>query len=274
MFPYGSDVTVNVFTLDDKSIVVPGLYRYRDDYTKEYIDDSWFLIEDLPKSNMFDVFGREEFEWWQDVLFEDNLKIFEDGRIGFEKEYSYDYEHTLRLTETEYIGDDPRYQDTLTLGGLQSLSSDQSDDKIISWLVAEEHIGEKVSELWIQSGALEGQGIKIDLVNATSSGIGLKRLDVSSFKKAGNALKKIDNAIDKVSTYRANFGAQQNRLEHARAVDDNTSENTSAAESRIRDTDMAKEMVDYSKQNILQQVGQSMIAQANQSQQGILSLIG
>lgn len=72
---------------------------------------------------------------------------------------------------------------------------------------------------------------------------------------------------------RSYFGASQNRLEHAYANNKNTEENTTAAESRIRDTDMATEMVDFSKNNILAQVGQSMLAQANQSTQGILSLL-
>lgn len=86
-------------------------------------------------------------------------------------------------------------------------------------------------------------------------------------------LSILDNAIDQVSKMRSYFGASQNRLEHAYANNKNTEENTTAAESRIRDTDMATEMVDFSKNNILAQVGKSMLAQANQSTQGILSLL-
>ena len=81
-------------------------------------------------------------------------------------------------------------------------------------------------------------------------------------------------AIQKVSTERAKMGAMQNRLEHTIANLDTSSENLQSAESRIRDTDMAKEMTQYSKSNILQQAGQSMLAQANQSTQGVLSLLG
>ena len=84
----------------------------------------------------------------------------------------------------------------------------------------------------------------------------------------------IQKAIDTVSTERSKLGALQNRLEHTINNLDTTSENTSAAESRIRDTDMASEMVEYSKNNILAQAGQSMLAQANQSTQGVLSLLG
>ena len=88
-----------------------------------------------------------------------------------------------------------------------------------------------------------------------------------------DAIKIIDNAIEAISTSRSELGATQNRLEHTIANADNTSENLQAAESRIRDVDMADEMVKYSKSSILQQAGQSMLAQANQSTQGVLSLL-
>ena len=83
----------------------------------------------------------------------------------------------------------------------------------------------------------------------------------------------IQKAIDTVSSERSKLGALQNRLEHTINNLDTTSENTSAAESRIRDTDMATEMVEYSKNNILAQAGQSMLSQANQQTQGVLSLL-
>jgi flagellin len=110
--------------------------------------------------------------------------------------------------------------------------------------------------------------------SAASASDVAKVLSVSSFENAGATMKLVQNAIDLVSTQRANLGAIQNRLEHTIANLDVTSENTSAAESRVRDTDMAKEMVTYSKNNILAQAGQSMLAQANQSTQGALSLLG
>lgn len=96
---------------------------------------------------------------------------------------------------------------------------------------------------------------------------------VDDYKTAGNTINKVQDAINKVSDQRSALGALQNRLEHTIANLDTVSENTSAAESRIRDTDMAKEMVNYSKNNILAQAGQSMLAQANQSTQGVLSLL-
>ena len=119
-----------------------------------------------------------------------------------------------------------------------------------------------------------GEGVaahkKGDKIDGSDKDLSLK---VDSFEHAGTAMKQIQDAIDKVSTQRATLGAVQNRLEHTIANLDNVSENTQAAESRIRDTDMAKEMVTYSKNNILAQAGQSMLAQANQSNQGVLSLL-
>ena len=125
----------------------------------------------------------------------------------------------------------------------------------------------------LQVGSLSGQKITLSISNMSARALGVSGLKVSSFDNAGAAMSKIQKAIDKVSTQRAKLGAVQNRLEHTIANLDNVSENTQAAESRIRDTDMAKEMVTYSKNNILMQAGQSMLAQANQSNQGVLSLL-
>ncbi len=146
----------------------------------------------------------------------------------------------------------------------------------------------------LQVGSLSGQKIEISISNMSCSAIfkskcnsvkdegtvskltkaAVSLLCVSSYSAAGKAMKTIQDAIETVSKQRSSLGAIQNRLEHTIANLDTTSENTSAAESRIRDTDMAKEMVSYSKNNILAQAGQSMLAQANQSNQGVLSLLG
>ena len=98
-------------------------------------------------------------------------------------------------------------------------------------------------------------------------------VSVSNYDAANASITAIQDAINRVSTQRSALGALQNRLEHTIANLDNVAENTQAAESRIRDTDMASEMVEYSKNNILAQAGQSMLAQANQSTQGVLSLL-
>jgi len=126
----------------------------------------------------------------------------------------------------------------------------------------------------LQVGSLSGQKIEISISNMNATSLGVNGLAVNSFSSAGAAMTSIQSAIDKVSTQRAYLGAIQNRLEHTISNLDTASENTQAAESRIRDTDMAKEMVQYSKNNILAQAGQAMLAQANSSNQGVLSLLG
>ena len=125
----------------------------------------------------------------------------------------------------------------------------------------------------LQVGSLKGQTIKISISNMNAKTLGVSGLTVDKNSTAGISMSKIQAAIDKVSTQRSNLGALQNRLEHTINNLDTTSENTSAAESRIRDTDMADEMVRYSKNNILSQAGNSMLAQANQQTQGVLSLL-
>ena len=117
--------------------------------------------------------------------------------------------------------------------------------------------------------------IKISAMNATKLGV-KAGTDVNLKTQTGaqQAISKITQAIAKVSAQRSDLGAVQNRLEHTIANLDNVVENTTAAESQIRDTDMAKTMVEYTKNNILAQAGTSMLAQANQSTQNVLSLLG
>jgi flagellin len=134
------------------------------------------------------------------------------------------------------------------------------------------------SSLHLQVGANNAQNISFNIGNAnmatlTAESATYVSSNVASYSLATATLSVVDTAIKKVSEMRSNLGAMQNRLEHTIANADNTSENLQSAESRIRDIDMAKEMVKYSKDNILQQAAQSMLAQANQSTQGVLSLL-
>ncbi len=115
--------------------------------------------------------------------------------------------------------------------------------------------------------------VTVSVENMKSDGLGIKGLDVSTQESAGNAIKTIRGAINKVSTNRANLGALQNRLEYTINNLETTAENMTAANSRIRDTDMAKEMMEYTKMNILTQSAQAMLAQANQQPQSILQLL-
>ncbi|MEL7624703.1 MAG: flagellin [Clostridiales bacterium] len=115
--------------------------------------------------------------------------------------------------------------------------------------------------------------VTVSVENMKSDGLGIKGLDVSTQETAGAAIKTIRGAINKVSTNRANLGALQNRLEYTINNLETTAENMTAANSRIRDTDMAKEMMEYTKMNILTQSAQAMLAQANQQPQSILQLL-
>lgn len=127
----------------------------------------------------------------------------------------------------------------------------------------------------LQVGANEGQtmSFSIDNMSAAALGVNASKVNVASQKGASDSIAYVDEAINKVSKQRSLLGAVQNRLEHTIANLDNTAENLQSAESTIRDVDMATEMVNFSKYNILQQAGQSMLAQANQSTQGVLSLL-
>lgn len=117
--------------------------------------------------------------------------------------------------------------------------------------------------------------IALDIDSMSSASLGITGIKVSgkTAMQATGAIDTIADAVSKVSKQRSALGAVQNRLEHTIANLDNVVENTTSAESRIRDTDMAEEMVSYSKNNILMQAGQSMLAQANQQNQGVLSLL-
>lgn len=126
-----------------------------------------------------------------------------------------------------------------------------------------------------QVGANAGQQISLKLttMTATALGLSLAAITVASFGVANTAITNIQSAIAKVSDTRSELGAVQNRLEHTIKNLDTGAENLQAAESRIRDVDMAKEMMNYTKNNILQQAAQAMLAQANQAPQGVLQLL-
>jgi len=122
-------------------------------------------------------------------------------------------------------------------------------------------------------GANEGQNINLSIASMSAGAIGVSGLSISSQTAADTAITTINNALTTVSATRSDLGAVQNRLEHTINNLGATSENLTAAESRIRDTDMAKEMMGFTKNNILMQAAQSMLAQANQQPQGVLQLL-
>ncbi len=125
----------------------------------------------------------------------------------------------------------------------------------------------------LQVGAVAGENMQIDISSMSAKELGVSSLSVSSHADASDSMSAITLAIKTVSAARSKLGAKQNRLEYTINNLENYSENLTSAESQIRDTDMASEMTNYTKNNILQQAAQSMLAQANQSTQGVLSLL-
>ena len=174
---------------------------------------------------------------------------------------------------------------TATVGGTGTVNANwktgtqyANDNTQITFIISE---GTVQSTQGLQMGlhvgadADETNKITFTIDSMTAAGLGVKELNLvdTTGAKATYAIDTIAEAISKVSAQRSSLGAIQNRLEHTINNLDNVVENTTSAESQIRDTDMAEEMVEYSKNNILAQAGQSMLAQANQATQGVLSLL-
>lgn len=174
------------------------------------------------------------------------------------------------------------------ISGIENLKSGDVITISLDQMVSSRAAEPEKSALRFQIGANAGQEIKVGIASMKAYDLGITQLssstsdastigqalDVTSQDKASLSIKAYDKAIRTVSTERSKLGAIQNRLEHTIANLDTSEENLQSAESRVRDVDMADEMTDFSKSNILMQAGQSMLAQANQSNQGVLSLLG
>jgi flagellin len=156
------------------------------------------------------------------------------------------------LTEIDRIGNDTKFNGKSLLNGDAAVAT----------------TGYK-----FQIGADKDQSITLKIGSMLTNALSVNGVDISDQSNANDAIDTVNTAINSVSTERAKLGAYQNRLEHTIKNLDNSSENLQSAESRIRDVDMAKEMMNFTKQNILQQAAQSMLAQANQSPQGVLQLL-
>lgn len=167
--------------------------------------------------------------------------------------------------------------DTLEFSLKYGISPTQNDSNINQ---DEIHMSDKAAvikqdakQFWIQASSEYDDGMYISFGKIDLDTLNLRDLNVQTEDNARYSIDRIKGAMGKVSKLRSHLGAQQNRLEHSYANNRNVEENTTAAESRIRDTDMAAEMVKYSNNNILMQAGQSILAQANQTNQGVLALL-
>ena len=197
------------------------------------------------------------------------VDLIDKSHFNGEKEY------TLDSITIDVKGD----KEIFELGGIQfELNKLDDASNIIkdkeSVTIKFTNEAEKTSDgVLLQVGANKDQMIGVSMENMRSRELGLGGIGVGTAKDAQEAIERLDVAIERVSAQRADLGAAQNRLEHTIASTDNTAENLQAAESRIRDVDMAKEMMELTKLNVLQQASQSMLAQANQAPQQVLSIL-
>ena len=200
-------------------------------------------------------------------------------------------EAKIELTDTSKFNDNKEYvvdsitvdiskddEQTITLGGadfkLAKLKTHIQDANVETVdLTLNNKVTEKTDGVELQVGANKDQMIGVSIGNMGSRELGLGGVNVSTAEDAKDAIGRLDEAVSRISAQRADLGAAQNRLEHTIASTDNTAENLQAAESRIRDVDMAKEMMNLTKLNVLQQASQAMLAQANQAPQQVLSLL-
>jgi flagellin len=172
------------------------------------------------------------------------------------------------LTDAQRTNLDTEVQQVLTEIGKTGTDTEFNGLKILAGSVAT-----AASAVTLQVGANASQNIAFTIGTVSTSDLGISGIAVSTAASATAAIASLDAAISTVTTSRANLGAIQNRLEHTINRLGMTSENLQAAESRIRDADMASEMIDFTKNQILQQSGMAMLAQANQSPQSVLSLL-
>ncbi|BAK56361.1 flagellin domain-containing protein FliC3 [Candidatus Arthromitus sp. SFB-mouse-Japan] len=202
-------------------------------------------------------------------------------------------EAKIELTDTSKFNDNKAYvldsivikdgavgndEHEITLGGadfkLAKLKTHIQDANVETVdLTLNNKVTEKTDGVELQVGANKDQMIGVSIGNMGSRELGLGGVNVSTAEDAKDAIGRLDEAVSRISAQRADLGAAQNRLEHTIASTDNTAENLQAAESRIRDVDMAKEMMNLTKLNVLQQASQSMLAQANQAPQQVLSIL-
>lgn len=186
-------------------------------------------------------------------------KIGADGNIEYdEATTNQNIKSALKAKNISYTEADGVF--SINLGGTVTVNAATKVDDLTFDL----HVGADSSS---------ANKIGVRLASMSADGLGVSGISVSSERNATDAIDVIANAIQMVSKQRSDLGAIQNRLEHTINNLDNIVENTTAAESRIRDTDMAEQMVEFSNLNILAQAGQSMLSQANQSNQGVLSLL-
>ena len=244
------------------------------DAVSGFIDKSSDLANDLTvEASELEKLGEGDFIFEVTVDGQDNVTVslLDKSEFNGGKEYVMD---SITITKDNTT-------DSLKFGDAE-IKFDVSDDRqaneiftktgevSIDFTNTAEKKGEGVN---LQIGANQNQQIGFSIENMRSRELGLGGITVDTAENAQEAIGRLDAAVSKISAQRADLGANQNRLEHTIASTDNTAENLQAAESRIRDVDMAKEMMNLTKLNVLQQASQAMLSQANQAPQQVLSIL-
>ena len=259
------------FTVNGKEITILGTYadKTTDNAAGKYtLDDAKALIAGGATVKFTDGTTMKVMTDATDDGVDDN----DSSVISKNKAYLLASEELLKANQ---IGD-TESNAKVTNTGDQAITL-ANGDGTFKIKLAQTEVAEKLNfNLHVGSDADMTNKINVNIETMNSSYLGIKGLNVTDETgvSATYAVDAIADALQKVSDQRSSLGAVQNRLEHTIANLDNVVENTTSAESRIRDVDMAEEMVEYSKNNILAQAGQSMLAQANQATQGVLSLLG
>ena len=202
---------------------------------------------------------------------EDFISTVKDSALNGVSFYlagSYNTKHNYNMT----LGDANIAYDSISNLKMDTSDIDIKDDDDTE-ITSEPEKQLAYKHVWIQSGADTGSGFSLSFGYMDTKVLGIEGLDVSTMSGATSSIDKVADALDTVSTIRSKIGAQQNRLEHTIKHQNNTIENTQASESIIRDTNIPNEMVKYANRNIIMQAGQSMLAQAEQSNNGVLSLL-
>lgn len=194
-----------------------------------------------------------------------------DIKVALDNKYNVTYDenkHTIKLVQVN--GEDKKRMEATFDGKALKVKTDEAGSSEIDEVLSEGKVN-------LQVGANAKQNMSVEIGDMRADALGIKKdgkgLSIETADDANVAVSKFDEALNKVSSQRANLGAAQNRLEYTISNLDNTAENLTSAESTLRDVDMAKEMMEYSKNNILNQAAQAMISQANQQPQNVLQLL-
>ena len=267
----------------DPTAATPASMKLTDGADDMFVDDGTGNAIQITNDNLADYFEVKE-DGTVSILA--GVEIFDDNTLG--NEITSDVEANI----ADYVTGIPAEEDNDEEGGnaaaaqVAAKAGSQLYDAVgnaITMTDAAKSVAANQNKtgalnlgLHVGADATADNQISLNIEAMSAKGLGLNgiKVDGSDDSSALNSIETIKEAIQKVSAQRSALGAVQNRLEHTINNLDNVVENTTAAEAQIRDTDMATEMVKYSNNNILAQAGQAMLAQANQSNQGVLSLLG